>query len=83
MYELEHISIANTKINYLPDEIADLPNLQTLDLSGTGIEALPYGLDHLKTIDMRLIMLSKLEQDELRQRFPNVQIFFSSPCHCH
>lgn len=83
MYELEHISIANTGINYLPDEIADLPNLQTLDLRGTGIEALPHGLDHLKTIDMRLIMLSKLEQDKLRERFPNVQIFFSSPCHCH
>lgn len=83
MYELEHISIANTGINFLPDEIADLPNLQTLDLRGTGIEALPHGLDHLKTIDMRLIMLSKLEQDELRDRFPNVQIFFSSPCHCH
>lgn len=83
MYTLEHLSIAHTDIVYLPDEIADLPNLQYLDLRGTGIEDLPHGLEHLHTIDMRLIMLSKLEQDDLRSRFPNTKIFFSSPCHCH
>jgi Leucine-rich repeat (LRR) protein len=83
LYGLEEISIANTTIAFLPDEVADLPNLRVLDLRGTGIEDLPYGLDHLERIDMRLIMLSKAEQDELRARFPNTQIFFSSPCHCH
>lgn len=83
MYSLEHLSIAHTGISFLPDEIADLPNLKTLDLRGTGVEVLPHGLEYLEMIDMRLIMISKAEQDTLRAQFPNTDIFLSSPCHCH
>ena len=83
MYGLRHLSIAHTDIHFLPDEVADLIELKTLDLRGTKIEALPDGLDFLEKIDMRLIMMSKLEQDEIRVRFPETEIYFSSPCHCH
>lgn len=83
MYSLEHLSLAHTKIEYLPDEAADLINLKSIDLRGTGVEVLPDGFDFVKTVDMRLIMLSKKEQDELRARFPRTEIYLSSPCHCH
>lgn len=83
MYTLEHLSLAHTKIEYLPDEVADLINLKSLDLRGTGVEVLPAGLDFVETVDMRLIMLSKGDQDELRAMFPHTEIYLSSPCHCH
>ncbi|MCA1750594.1 MAG: leucine-rich repeat domain-containing protein [Cryomorphaceae bacterium] len=83
MYSIEHLSLAHTDIHFLPDEVADLVGLKTLDLRGTKIEALPEGLNFLEKIDMRLIMMSKLEQDEIRARFPRTEIFFSSPCHCN
>ncbi len=83
MESLQYLSLAHTRIQLLPDEIADMPALRHLDLRGTGVEDLPADLQHLEVIDMRLILLSKVEQDELRARFPNTQIFLSSPCHCH
>lgn len=83
IYSLEHLSLAHTDIYFLPDAVAELFNLKTLDLRGTKIEALPDGLDFLDKIDMRLIMMSKAEQDEIRARFPRTEIYFSSPCHCH
>ncbi len=83
MYGLEHLSLAHTSIAYLPEEVADLPQLRHLDLRATEIESLPTGLGHLEVIDFRLRRISKRDQEEIRAQYPDISIFFSSPCHCN
>lgn len=79
---LRNLDLSFTKLYYLPPEIKHLINLETLNLRGTKISNLPPGLEHLHTIDMRMIDLSRDEQETLRKAHPEIEIYFSSPCNC-
>lgn len=80
---LKKLSLRFTDIATLPEDIADLQNLEELDLRGTRVKSLPTGLNHLKKIDLRMVDLNKSQQESLRQQYPEVKIFFSSPCNCN
>lgn len=79
---LKKLDLSFTNIYYLPPALAELEHLETLILRGTHINSLPSGLDRLQKIDMRMIDLSRDEQKSIRQKYPNVKIYFSSPCNC-
>jgi Leucine-rich repeat (LRR) protein len=80
--QLEELDLSFTKISSLPESLGNLSNLKILKIRGTSITNLPAGLDHLEKIDMRMIDLNKTQQRELRAQYPNITIFFSSPCNC-
>lgn len=80
---LKKISLKFTGIAALPDDIANLQSLEELDLRGTEVKTLPSGLRHLKKIDLRMVDLSKNQQQALREQYPEIKIFFSSPCNCN
>ncbi len=82
MYDLEVLSLAFTEIGYLPEDLWRLTHLKKLDLRGTSIKVLPEGLEYIEMIDFRLCELNREEQDFIRAQYPNIQIYFSSPCHC-
>lgn len=79
---LRHLDLSFTDIVFLPDEIAGFYALKTLNLRGTGVVSLPDGLEHLEMIDMRMIDLNRDEQEAIYAQYPDVKIFFSSPCQC-
>lgn len=80
--ELKNLDLSFTPMCFLPPNLSKLMNLETLNLRGTEISVLPEGLDHLKKIDMRMIEMSRKEQEDLRAQYPKVKIYFSSPCNC-
>jgi len=79
---LKVLRLKHFEISQLPDFVLNLPSLRFLDLSGTEIERLPYGLDFLEKIDMRMIELNREQQEDLREQYPETEILFSSPCQC-
>lgn len=81
--QVQSIDVSFTKLVFLPEEIAALTNLKFLNLRGTDIVSLPEGLNHLEKIDMRMIELTKEEQDKIHNQYPGVKIYFSSPCKCY
>jgi len=81
--EVKLLSFKNTALTFLPNEVAELQSLRELDLRGTQISRLPEGLDHLVKIDLRLTELNKAEQEAIRDQYPNIKIYFSSPCNCN
>ena len=81
--DLKLLSFKSTELAFLPNEVAELPSLRELDLRGTKISYLPEGLDHLVKIDLRLTELNKAEQESIRDQYPDIKIYFSSPCNCH
>lgn len=80
---LRHLDLSFTEIVFLPDEIANLYALRTLNLRGTKIVSLPDGLENLEMIDMRMIDLNREAQEAIRAQYPEVKIYFSSPCKCY
>ncbi len=79
---LKTLDLAFSPMYFLPPNLSKLKNLETLNLRGTFISILPEDLDHLKKIDMRMIEMSRKEQEDLRAQYPEVKIYFSSPCNC-
>lgn len=79
---IEKLSLEHTHLSQLPKEIAQLSFLKELDLKGTSITSLPDGLGHLEKIDLRFIEISKAQQKVIRKQYPELKIYFSSPCNC-
>ncbi len=80
---LHSLDLSFTDISYLPADIAQLKNLKHLDLQGTGVRSLPEGLGHLDLIDLRMTEMNRSDQDGILAQYPDVTIFFSSPCNCN
>lgn len=80
--QLQKLDISFTEIVYLPEHISELSSLKTLNLRGTQIVSLPDGLEHLEKIDMRMIDINRADQTAIREQYPSVKIYFSSPCQC-
>ncbi len=79
---LEKLDLSYTQIHHIPKNIAELKGLKMLDLRGTFVESLPPGLGHLERIDMRFIEMNRATQKEMHSQYPNIDIYFSSPCNC-
>ncbi len=82
MTALVELDLSFTALNILPRGILTLPNLKILNLRGTAITSLPDGLEHLEKIDMRMIEMNRNQQEAIRDQYPDLKIFFSSPCNC-
>ncbi|CAL9088382.1 disease resistance protein Pik-2-like [Musa acuminata AAA Group] len=50
LFLLSFLSLRNSSVEKLPDSIGDLPNLQTLDIRGTGIKKFPGAAVKLKKL---------------------------------
>ncbi|NEN23026.1 hypothetical protein G3O08_05870 [Cryomorpha ignava] len=79
---LQNLDLSFTDIVFLPEDLYQFYELKTLNLRGTGIVSLPDGLENLEMIDMRMIDLSRDDQEAIYAQYPEVKIYFSSPCQC-
>lgn len=80
---LEKLTLRFAGLDSVPSALSRLESLRELDLRGNELTTLPQGLDQVRRIDLRFNPIDKREQEALRARYPQAQIFFSSPCNCN
>lgn len=84
--ELRYINLGHNNLVILPTELGQLQHLTHLNLWGNLLEDIPESLVNckkLQVIDLRVINLSKEQQEVLRQLFPEVTLHMESPCNCY
>ncbi len=86
LIHLRDFTANSNQIVSLPKEIRYLKKLKYIDIWGNDIGSLPYEIrdlkDNLIEIDMRVILMSKDENNKIKTLLPNTKIRFSKSCNC-
>ncbi len=83
--KLRYLDLGKNKIQALPFEIGELSNLEFLQIWGNDITLLPesiQNLNKLKYLDMRAILLTDSEREDVLEQLPQTEIFISPGCNC-
>lgn len=83
--KLQKLVLNRNDIDSLPPEMAGLTELARLELWDTSINRFPpemKSLSKLVFLEMRGIMMSDEDQQNIRDLFPDAKIFFSPSCQC-
>ncbi len=82
---LRYINVNQNDLTRLPYTFGELENLQYADLWSNNLEEFPETLKNLKSLksmDLRNILIPKVNQQDLENALPNAIIYFSPPCNC-
>jgi Leucine-rich repeat (LRR) protein len=86
LIHLRKFTANSNRIVSLPKEIRFLKKLKYIDIWGNDIGSLPYEIselqDNLLEIDMRVILMSKDENNKIKELLPKTKIRFSKSCNC-
>lgn len=83
--KLKKLIANNNIINELPAKMNMFQQLEYLDLWSNDLGAFPESIrfcKKIKEVDMRVIELTKLEQETMQKLLPNATIYFSPHCNC-
>lgn len=84
--ELRWLDVGKNDLTKLPDQICVLEKLEYLQLWANEITSLPtkfYKLKNIRQIDMRAIIISESEREEINDQLPKqADVLFSPPCNC-
>jgi Leucine-rich repeat (LRR) protein len=83
---LTHLILNRNFISYLPASMGDLKKIEYIDLWSNTIVELPAEMAKLKNIlkelDLRVIYMSEIHQNNMKELLPNTKIHFSRTCNC-
>ncbi|MDA8901524.1 MAG: leucine-rich repeat domain-containing protein [Flavobacteriales bacterium] len=85
MKRLKKISFADNEITSIPSYIAGLDSLEELDLFRNSVEDVSIKISkllNLKKLDLRMIEISKDEQNRIEMLVPNCKVLMTEPCNC-
>ena len=85
MKSLKYLNANQNDISRLPYTFGDLENLEFADLWSNNLEEFPETIAKLKklrSMDLRNILIPKLNQQKLESELPHTVIYFSPPCNC-
>jgi leucine-rich repeat protein SHOC2 len=83
--QLRCLDLGMNQILALPYEMGNLSNLEMLQIWANEITALPPSmakLSKLKWLDMRTIILTPSEREDIIDLFPDTEILMSPDCNC-
>lgn len=82
--QLRFLDFSTNEIVFLPNCISQLIHLEEIYLVGNEVSAIPQSFFELdiKELDMRMIQMSEIEQERIREILPKTEIRFSKPCNC-
>jgi hypothetical protein len=72
-------------VQALPFEIGKLSNLEFLQIWANEVTALPRSMEKLhklRWLDMRTILLTASEREDITDMFPDATILLSPDCNC-
>ena len=83
---LQVLTLNRNNLQTLPVEMGKMYSLKVLDIWGTEVDTLPYEISKLKhtlqKLDMRVIYMSRANQNEILEWFPLTEVLFSKACNC-
>ncbi|MBK7886009.1 MAG: leucine-rich repeat domain-containing protein [Bacteroidetes bacterium] len=83
--QLVFLGLNRNLIETLPKEIGQLELLEVLEMWDNEVQYLPEEikmLHNLKVFELRGILFSQQEQDQIRQLLPDTDVLFSPSCNC-
>jgi len=85
MESLQELILNRNELKALPKEIGKLKNLYLLDLWSNNIDDLPASMSRmpaLKEVDLRVIVMSDEQKQDIREMLPNVKVHMDKGCNC-
>jgi len=82
---LKYLDLGKNRIQALPYEIGNLSSLEFLQIWGNEITLIPESiqkLEKLKYLDMRAILLTESEKEDVLEQLPNTEVLLSPGCNC-
>lgn len=82
---LIYLDLGHNQIQALPFEIGNLKNLEFLQIWGNEVTMLPESINELtalKWLDMRAILLTESERENLLEQLPQTEVLISPGCNC-
>lgn len=85
MESLQVLILNRNDLTGLPKEISNLNNLYLIDLWSNNIVDLPYSMRQmpaLKELDLRVIVMSDEQKEDIREMLPKVKVHMDKGCNC-
>lgn len=83
--DLRELVINRNELETLPEEISNLKKLRYIDMWSNNITSLPRSMEEmhaLEEVDLRVIVFTEREQDNIRAVLQNVKIHMDEHCNC-
>jgi len=83
--DLRELIINRNELETLPDEIGNLEKLRYIDMWSNNITGLPPTMDKmyaLQEVDLRVIVFTEKEQEEIKAILQNVTLKMDEHCNC-
>lgn len=83
--DLRELIINRNELETLPDEIGNLKKLRYIDMWSNNITGLPPTMDEmfaLQEVDLRVIVFTEKEQEDIRSVLQNVTVKMDEHCNC-
>ena len=82
---LQELIINQNELVTLPEEIGNLKNLRYLDMWSNNITRLPGSMAEmyaLEEVDLRVIVMTQSEQEDINILLPNTKVHMDQHCNC-
>lgn len=83
--DLRILIISQNELETLPEEIGKLKKLRYIDMWSNNITGLPPTMEEmhaLQEVDLRVIVMTEEEQENIRLALPNVKVHLDEHCNC-
>lgn len=83
--DLRILVISQNELETLPPEIGNLKKLRYIDMWSNNVTGLPSTVEEmyaLEEIDLRVIVMTEQEQENIRLALPNVTVHLDEHCNC-
>ncbi len=83
--DLRELIISQNELETLPEEIGNLKKLRYIDMWSNNIARLPSSMAEmyaLEEIDLRVIVMTEAEQEDIKLLLPNAKVHLDQHCNC-
>lgn len=83
--ELQELVINQNELETLPEEIGNLKKLRYIDMWSNNITHLPSSMEQmyaLEEVDLRVIVMTQTEQENIKLLLPNTKVHMDQHCNC-
>ena len=83
--ELQELIINQNELVSLPEEIGNLKKLRYIDMWSNNITRLPNTMAEmyaLEEVDLRVIVMTEAEQEDIKLLLPNTKVHMDQHCNC-